>query len=662
MRSVVVNIFFASLLAMVVSPAKADGMEGWHRYQHNPYSSVPDLSFLNEKPSGQRGRVIAKGAELAFEDGTSVKFWGANLQAYALFATEPRHIKAQAKRIAALGFNLVRIHHHDSLWVQPNVFDAPAENTRTLNISSMKRLDLWLEALKAEGIYIWLDLHVGRRMVANDQITWFEEIAQDGHADVRGFNFISQSIQARMLEFQRQYLGYRNHLTGIRYADDPAIIAVLVSNENDLTHHFGNRLLPDKQVPEHNQLYMSEAKAFAKAHGLSQRRTWKSWEYGPSKIFLNDLERRFFDRMSADLRKIGFDGLIAPTNFWGKMPVSSLPSLSQGSMIDVHSYGANAGLGMKPHVENDLLSWIASGQVADMPLTISEWNIGKFPVEDRFVAPLRMATLAAHHGWDAPIIYGYSQQSLSGPLQPSNWSVASDPAILASLPASALLFRQGHVRPAKKTYAIRLSADALFDEEVSPNTSMALRTLYEQSAVVIELPEVKELTWMKPRRAASSAIPVEDLGQSFLDVDAGIVEADTGDFSRNFSEGVFSVNTENSQLIAGAMAGHDIVLDALAVQIGQPLAFVSLQSLDSVAIERSGDLLISFSARSQPANDDDPLFLVEPLTGELRVRAAPGLTLRDLKGNPLPSKRVEGWYVIDLEDISNLRWIRLGKF
>ena len=34
----------------------------------------------------------------------------------------------------------------------------------------------------------------------------------------------------------------------------------LITNENDVTQHFGNALLPDKRVPKHNQIYMAEAK------------------------------------------------------------------------------------------------------------------------------------------------------------------------------------------------------------------------------------------------------------------------------------------------------------------------------------------------------------------------------------------------------------------
>ena len=62
---------------------------------------------------------------------------------------------------------------------------------------------------------------------------------------------------------------------------------------NDITSHFGNALLPDKNVPWHTALYMREADVFANKHGFHKDKVWRSWEPGLSKLFLNDLEYRF---------------------------------------------------------------------------------------------------------------------------------------------------------------------------------------------------------------------------------------------------------------------------------------------------------------------------------------------------------------------------------
>lgn len=653
-------LFLCTLFCPSTLVAQGD-IANWPLLQHKLYSAIPDLSFMNEKPAGLRGRVQRDGPDLVFTDGTPARFWGANLQANALFSTGPKNIKRQARRLAALGFNLVRIHHHDSHWVHPNVFATPARNTRTLNQASLRRLDLWIEALKAEGIYIWLDVHVGRRFVPGDKIRGYKEIAEKRRADVAGYNYVSPSIQEQMLEFQRNFLSHENHLSQLRYADDPAVVAVLITNENDVTHHYGHKLLPNKNVPIHSKRYMARAKTFAQAKGLDPERVWQSWEYGPTKMFLNQLEHRFFSKMTGDIREMGYEGLVVPTSSWGNMPVSSLPSLSMGDMLDVHTYGQTAGLRLNPVRRADLFSWIAMSHVADTPLSISEWNAAKFPEPGRFVLPLRMAALAAHHGWDAPIIYGYAQQRLNGPLVPSNWDIASDPEMLATLPAAALLFRQAHVAPAQKTYALRLSSDAFFGQEISPKTSRALRTLYEQSAVVFEIPQVAALPWLTPRNAPQGAIIVKDPNRNFLTKASTDIIADTGDFARDYKAGIFRVTTARTQLASGALGGRNIDLGNFQVRIDQPLASVSVQSVDGAALDQSQSILISTNARMTPEDARSPNFRIEPMTGVVLIKALRGLSLRDLHGKPLPFHFENGWYEIDLEDVSAPRWMRLEK-
>ena len=49
---------------------------------------------------------------------------------------------SQAERLASMGFNLLRLHHHDSRWVEPNVFRPGASTTQELDPSSIDKLGL----------------------------------------------------------------------------------------------------------------------------------------------------------------------------------------------------------------------------------------------------------------------------------------------------------------------------------------------------------------------------------------------------------------------------------------------------------------------------------------------------------------------------------------
>ncbi len=490
-----------------------------------------DLSFLNapERPAGKHGFLRAVKDKLVFEDGTTARFWGANLAAGALFGTMLREdIRLQAHRMSQLGFNLVRVHHHDSDWVNPNIFGKDkAREARKLSPESLATLDWWIKCLEDEGIYVWLDLHVGRQLTRAEGITGFDEISKGKPtADLKGYNYVNASIEQTMQRFNAAYVTHTNVFTGKRYKDDPGIIAMLITNENDVTHHFGNALLPDKKVPIHNAMYMAQAKDFAALYGLPKDKTWRSWEPGPSKIFLNDLEHRFDLRMMGALRGIGVKSLIVPTSTWGANPLSSLPALTSGGIIDAHAYGGTDELERNPVSGANLMHWLAAAQVAGRPMSVTEWNVSPFPAPDRHAIPLFIAASAAMQGWDALMQFAYAQQRLSGPGGPGNWDSFNDPGLMATMPAAALLYRRGDVREAASVYAFAPTPAQLFGRVISPATSVALRTAAEKGKLVIAMPQVRELPWLERSEIPAGAKVLTDPDASLIDAHAQRVVSD----------------------------------------------------------------------------------------------------------------------------------------
>jgi len=618
-----------------------------------------DLSFLNEKPAGLRGHLKAVGADLEFEDGTPARFWGANVQAYAIFSTAPIQICSHARRIASLGFNLVRLHHHDSHWVRPNIFGVGGGNTLSTDPVSLDRIGRWVACLKAEGVYTWLDLHVGRRITNSDGISLAEEIVQNSDGDVRGFNFVNDTVRERMAEFQAEYLSYFNPHTGLAFKDDPAVAFVMISNENDATYHFANRLLPDKNVPGHTARYLALANAFAGTTGLKRSLVWRSWEHGASKKFLNDLEYRFYGPLSEEIRKLGFKGITVTSSMWGGMGAAGLPSLTIGDAIDVHSYGRR-GIGRTdPTVEADMISYIAGAQVAGKPLTISEWNISPWPEDDRFLAPLRMGAAAAHQGWDAPIIYGYAQHSLGSRAIAYNWHIAEDPSLLGPLAVAALLYRRGDVAVASRAIAIAPSDKELFGASQKASTSNAIRMLAERSRLFTQLPKVEELRWFEP--------PQEHAHEVFAGYDLktpssspALIVSDTGEIRRNSDSGTIWIETEHSLVIAGDFRGDPQKVGGLNVFLNSDLAGVALQSLDGVPIADSSDLLVTIMGPSWPVEDQMPPFLVEKLRGIIEFEARPTLLLdASMPYGGVAHSNDDAMHSLTFEGGPSVGWIRL---
>jgi aryl-phospho-beta-D-glucosidase BglC (GH1 family) len=600
-----------------------DDRGAWYPGVLKPDKWPVDVSFLNERPAGKRGRVKADGERLVFEDGTPVRFWGTNVQAYALFASRKEDIELQAKRLAALGFNLVRLHHHDSEWVTPNVIDKSAGTTQNLDDKALDLLDFWVKCLKEQGIYVWIDLHVGRQFLAGDGINGYGELAREKGSG-KGFNYINPRIEKLMQDFATKYLTRQNRYTNKAYTEEPAVMGILITNENDLTDHFGNSFLPDKNNPVHNKIFEALVNDFAKKTGLSVSASMKTWEPGAGKIMLNELEHRFDQRAIDKLRADGAKALIATTNYWGDEGLFSLPALAAGDIVDVHSYGKTEFLGANPRTEANFIDWIGAAQVAGKPLSISEWNLDDNPNRDRFVAPLYLAAIAALQAWDAPMLYGYNQGNFEVPEGTDVWSSWMDPGVLASMPAAALLFRQAHVREAQKTYRLDLSRETLYFADTSPATSATIRTLLEQSKLTIGLPDIPELDWDGAiAKKPAGATAITDVARDFIPPGQNVVTSDTGELKRDFALGVETINTPMSQAMLGWIGGRRYDLADVTFDIRTPKAAVAVTSLDQKPLASSKRMLLTVVAQVASSPGDKLPYLSQPVEGAITFRGDP---------------------------------------
>ena len=91
--------------------------------------------------------------------------------------------------------------------------------------------------------------------------------------------------------------------------------------------------------------------------------------------------------MIQQLRKIGVKVPIVTTSSWGNNPLSSLPALLSGDMIDVHAYGGIDELENNPLYAPTFIDWMAAAHVIDRPLSVTEWNVSPFPTPDRDTIP-----------------------------------------------------------------------------------------------------------------------------------------------------------------------------------------------------------------------------------------------------------------------------------
>ncbi len=333
-----------------------------------------------DPPAGRHGFLTVQGDGFRFRDGTPAHFWGINLSAGANF---PDHDVADrlAARLAKLGFNLVRLHHMDSAAEPRGIWEKGRDAPR-LSTVQLDRLDYLIARLKAAGIYVDVNLHVGRSFTEAEGVVEASRIP-------RLSKFVTL-FDPRLIELQKDYarqlLTHRNPYTGRRYVDEPAVALVELTNENSLfAGWFSGALdrtaeavtgpvdpwrgpVPPFYQRELDALWnqwllrryasrmMLEAawrtgEAGARVlepgedpeKGTVRRTPWtERWRYSEARIadlarFYAELERRYFQEMVDYLRReVGVKVPVTGTNnYYG---LASIYAQSVADYMDTHGY------------------------------------------------------------------------------------------------------------------------------------------------------------------------------------------------------------------------------------------------------------------------------------------------------------------------------------
>jgi len=182
-----------------------------------------DMSFLNPEPAGSSGFVRVEGAQFVDGSGERLRLLGTNFTFSGAF---PEQSKAEtmAARLRAFGANVVRFHHMDTRGAPDGLWN---EARDALDPAQLDRLDTIIYQLKQHGIYSNLNLHVSRS---------YPGLPEDDRTYVYGKvldNFYPEYIDLQK-QYARMLLTHVNPHTGKPYAQEPAICAVEINNENTL--------------------------------------------------------------------------------------------------------------------------------------------------------------------------------------------------------------------------------------------------------------------------------------------------------------------------------------------------------------------------------------------------------------------------------------------
>lgn len=220
----------ATLLALSLQSPMFPFVVPW---DDNVAGTVTDVSFLNAMPAGKNGWITAKdGRFVESKTGNRIKFFGTNVTGNMAFPPKEDADKVAA-RMAKLGINIVRFHHLQNNWALNGGMIWKTDKIYIeIDPQALDRMDYFIAALKKKGIFTNINLQTTRNYLP--EMGFPESVKQIK------FDFAKKidKVDEKMIELQKQYakdlIGRKNPYTGLKYADDPAVMVVEINNENSL--------------------------------------------------------------------------------------------------------------------------------------------------------------------------------------------------------------------------------------------------------------------------------------------------------------------------------------------------------------------------------------------------------------------------------------------
>lgn len=232
-------------------------------------STAVDVSRLNPAPLEEKHRITARNGHFYDTTGRRVRFLGVNL-AFSMNFPDKTDAGKIAARMHKYGINMVRLHHMDSARTPAGIL-AKTPDSQTLDPEQLDRLDYFVAECKKHGIYVDLNLHVGRDFTEADGFPEAKDLPRQSKAIAY--------FDPRMIELQKKYakdlLEHVNPYTKLSYANDPVVALIELNNENTILG--SNDTL--RGLPEHYRDQIEKAwNDFLKAKYKTTAAALSAWQ------------------------------------------------------------------------------------------------------------------------------------------------------------------------------------------------------------------------------------------------------------------------------------------------------------------------------------------------------------------------------------------------
>jgi hypothetical protein len=259
LATICVCLFTTAALAQLPPPPEEKTMADWTFPWTGSVPGEMSAGDLIDKPAGKNGPVVSRDGHFYTGD-KRIRFVGVNI---AFAGNFPAHEQADAlaKRFANFGINIVRFHHMDNQPFPGGIF--ADRGLEKLSDEALERLDYFIAALKKEGVYADLNLHVSRPWSRTKK--WPDAAKLEGYD--KQLDIFHPDLIAANKQYAKDLLSHVNAYTKNRYADEPAVAMVEINNEDTIFLWGGEQKLAE--LPE--------------TYAAMLQKQWNAWlvkEYG----------------------------------------------------------------------------------------------------------------------------------------------------------------------------------------------------------------------------------------------------------------------------------------------------------------------------------------------------------------------------------------------
>jgi len=267
-KSLLILFAFASIVCCACRVASAGDFAPFV-IPAKPNLSSP-IAFTSIEPITVESERLRVDAGHFYRSGERVRLWGVN---FSFGASLPKHEDAPfiAARLAAAGVNAVRCHHLDTARWPRGLWNP--EDGKTIMPEALDRLDFFIDQLARHGIFVDINLHVGR---AHSEYLGLP-------ASNRQYDKISNIFTPVLVDAQKGYacelLAHVNPYRKVRYADDPAVAIVEITNENSFFMWSSDQTLRTLP-PYYADILQKKFNAWLKDHYRSDEKLRDAWSKG----------------------------------------------------------------------------------------------------------------------------------------------------------------------------------------------------------------------------------------------------------------------------------------------------------------------------------------------------------------------------------------------